>query len=102
MAGDITMLQLRAGLGDAVNRVLYSGEYLRITNKGRPVAMLVPIEEDGPAVILRALAAGEEATRGLKGNRGRHLEAFLAGYFEQYLRDRGFEATYPTPQEEGA
>jgi prevent-host-death family protein len=40
----MTTTQLKAELGDAINRVQYAGEMIEICRRGKPVARIVPIE----------------------------------------------------------
>ena len=44
--------QLRQGIADAMNTVAYTGERISIRRHGKPVAVLVPVED---AAMLEAL-----------------------------------------------
>jgi prevent-host-death family protein len=44
-AATVTSEELRLGLGDLINRVLYRSERVRVTRRGKPVIALVPLED---------------------------------------------------------
>lgn len=41
----VTSEELRLGLGDLINRVLYRSERVKVTRRGKPVMALVPLED---------------------------------------------------------
>jgi prevent-host-death family protein len=44
-ARTVTSEEVRLGLGDLINRVLYRSERVRVTRRGKPVMALVPLED---------------------------------------------------------
>jgi prevent-host-death family protein len=49
---DVTVVQLREGLSDLLGRAQHSGERVRITRNGKPVAAIVSVED---LELLRAI-----------------------------------------------
>ena len=41
----VTSEEVRLGLGDLINRVLYRSERVRVTRRGKPVMALVPLDD---------------------------------------------------------
>ncbi len=59
---DISLADAKAGLSELINRV-EAGETVRITRRGKPVAVLTPVARTFLPVdvdALRAVAAGQE------------------------------------------
>ncbi|MDO8682771.1 MAG: type II toxin-antitoxin system Phd/YefM family antitoxin [Armatimonadota bacterium] len=45
MATTVTSEEVRLNLGDLINRVVYRGERVRVTRRGKPVMALVSMED---------------------------------------------------------
>lgn len=54
---EVGVKRLKSDLSEVLRRVA-AGEHVRVTLRGRAVAELVPIAEDGSSALDRAIAAG--------------------------------------------
>ncbi len=62
---------LRTNLSDTVNRVAYRGERLVLERRGKPVAVLIPIEDLALLEAIEDRQDYEEAVRALRDARKR-------------------------------
>lgn len=60
---DVTTVEARKNLSELVNRAAYGKERVRLTRRGKTIAVLVPVED---AEVLEALEDAEDSAQARK------------------------------------